>query len=61
MARARSKIVDQCDFLFVATPHGVSSSFMPEIFETGLKTIDVSDIKVTFRRRMPVIPGEILG
>ncbi|MCD6088823.1 N-acetyl-gamma-glutamyl-phosphate reductase, partial [Candidatus Bathyarchaeota archaeon] len=29
-----SKITDACDFLFVATPHGVSSSFMPQIIET---------------------------
>jgi N-acetyl-gamma-glutamyl-phosphate/LysW-gamma-L-alpha-aminoadipyl-6-phosphate reductase len=37
-----SKVADKCDFLFLATPHGVSSSFMSQIFETGLKIVDTS-------------------
>ena len=37
-----SKVINNCDLLFVATPHGVSSSFIPEIAETGLKIIDAS-------------------
>ena len=37
-----SKVVDSCDLLFLATPHGVSSTFMTEILETGLKVIDSS-------------------
>lgn len=37
-----SKITDECDLLFVATPHGVSSTFMPQIIETGMPVIDVS-------------------
>jgi N-acetyl-gamma-glutamyl-phosphate/LysW-gamma-L-alpha-aminoadipyl-6-phosphate reductase len=36
------KTVDLCDLLFVATPHGVSSAFMPQILETGIKVIDAS-------------------
>ena len=37
-----SKITDACDLLFVATPHGVSSTFMPQILETGMQVIDIS-------------------
>jgi N-acetyl-gamma-glutamyl-phosphate/LysW-gamma-L-alpha-aminoadipyl-6-phosphate reductase len=37
-----SRIIDECDLLFVATPHGVSSTFMPQILETGLRVIDAS-------------------
>ena len=37
-----SKITDACDLLFVATPHGVSSTFMPQILETGMPVIDIS-------------------
>ncbi len=37
-----SEITKKCDFLFVATPHGVSSTFMPQILETGIRVIDVS-------------------
>jgi N-acetyl-gamma-glutamyl-phosphate/LysW-gamma-L-alpha-aminoadipyl-6-phosphate reductase len=36
------KVADLCDLLFVATPHGVSSGFMPQIIETDLKVIDAS-------------------
>ena len=45
-----SKITDACDFLFVATPHGVSSSFMPQIIETGMKVVDTS---ADFRLKNP--------
>jgi len=37
-----SKITDECDLLFVATPHGVSSTFMPQLLETGMPIIDIS-------------------
>ena len=37
-----SKITGNCDLLFLATPHGISSTFMPQILETGLKIIDSS-------------------
>jgi len=37
-----SKITDACDLLFIATPHGVSSTFMPQILETGIPVIDIS-------------------
>jgi len=37
-----SKIVGKCDLLFLATPHGVSSTFMPQILEAGLRAIDAS-------------------
>jgi len=36
------KMTDDCDLIFVATPHGVSSTFIPQILETGMKVIDVS-------------------
>ena len=39
-----------CDLLFVATPHGVSSNFIPELIETGLRIIDVS---ADFRLKKP--------
>jgi len=44
------KIVEECDLLFVATPHGVSSTFMPQILETGLRVIDAS---ADFRLKEP--------
>jgi len=45
-----SKITNKCDLLFVATPHGVSSTFMPQILETGIKVVDVS---ADFRLKNP--------
>lgn len=36
------KIVDLCDIIFTATPHGVSSRFVPKIIDTGVKIIDLS-------------------
>ncbi|MEM2110582.1 MAG: N-acetyl-gamma-glutamyl-phosphate reductase [Candidatus Bathyarchaeia archaeon] len=45
-----SKIVNNCDLLFLATPHGVSSTFMPQILETGLKVVDSS---ADFRLKNP--------
>jgi len=45
-----SKITDECDLLFVATPHGVSSTFMPQIIETGMPVIDIS---ADFRLKNP--------
>ncbi|MCX8171867.1 MAG: N-acetyl-gamma-glutamyl-phosphate reductase [Candidatus Bathyarchaeota archaeon] len=45
-----SKVADLCDILFVATPHGVSSSFMPQLIEVGLKVIDTS---ADFRLKNP--------
>lgn len=45
-----SKVSDLCDILFIATPHGVSSKFMPELLETGLKIIDTS---ADFRLKNP--------
>jgi len=37
-----SKAVDECDLLFMSTPHGVSSAIMPRILEAGLKVVDAS-------------------
>ncbi len=37
-----SIMLDKCDLLFAATPHGVSSTIMPQIVEMGLKIIDTS-------------------
>lgn len=45
-----SKIAGNCDLLFIATPHGVSSGFMPQVLETGLKVIDTS---ADFRLKNP--------
>lgn len=44
------KVAGLCDILFVATPHGVSSSFMPQLIEAGLKVIDTS---ADFRLKNP--------
>ena len=44
------KIVDECDMLFVATPHGVSSAFMPQVLEAGLR---VADVSADFRLKNP--------
>ena len=45
-----STITDECDLLFIATPHGVSSTFMPELIETGIRIIDAS---ADFRLKNP--------
>ncbi|MBS7623960.1 N-acetyl-gamma-glutamyl-phosphate reductase [Candidatus Bathyarchaeota archaeon] len=45
-----SKVADLCDVLFIATPHGVSSTFMPHLMEVGLRVIDVS---ADFRLKNP--------
>ncbi|MBS7654218.1 MAG: N-acetyl-gamma-glutamyl-phosphate reductase [Candidatus Bathyarchaeia archaeon] len=39
-----------CDVLFVATPHGVSSTFIPQILDSGIKVIDTS---ADFRLKNP--------
>lgn len=44
------KVADLCDILFIATPHGVSSTFMPRLMEVGLRVIDVS---ADFRLKNP--------
>lgn len=44
------KAADLCDVLFVATPHGVSSSFIPQILDSGIKVIDTS---ADFRLKNP--------
>jgi len=45
-----SDITDKCDLLFIATPHGVSSKFMPKLIETGIRVIDLS---ADFRLKNP--------
>ncbi len=35
-------IKEKCDIIFIATPHGISQTFIPEILEVGLKVIDLS-------------------
>ncbi len=37
-----SKAVDECGLLFISTPHGVSSTIMPQILEAGVKVVDAS-------------------
>jgi N-acetyl-gamma-glutamyl-phosphate/LysW-gamma-L-alpha-aminoadipyl-6-phosphate reductase len=44
------KVADLCDLLFVATPHGVSSTFIPQILDSGIKIIDTS---ADFRLKNP--------
>lgn len=39
-----------CDIAFIATPHGASSKFAPELLKAGLKLIDLS---ADFRLRNP--------
>lgn len=45
-----SKIIDSCDFLFFAVPHGASSTVLPQFLETGLRIIDTS---ADFRLKKP--------
>lgn len=45
-----SRMADLCDLLFIATPHGVSSTFVPQLVESGLKIIDTS---ADFRLKNP--------
>ncbi|MEM2341177.1 MAG: N-acetyl-gamma-glutamyl-phosphate reductase [Candidatus Bathyarchaeia archaeon] len=44
------KVANLCDILFISTPHGVSSTFMPHLIEVGLKVIDTS---ADFRLKSP--------
>ncbi|MEM2321443.1 MAG: N-acetyl-gamma-glutamyl-phosphate reductase [Candidatus Bathyarchaeia archaeon] len=43
-------ISSSCDILFVATPHGVSSKFVPRLVESGIRVIDLS---ADFRLKNP--------
>ena len=45
-----TSITDKCDFIFMATPHGVSSTIIPQLYETGIKIIDLS---ADFRLKNP--------
>ncbi len=36
------EIIDACDLLFMATPHGTSAKIVPQFLETGLKIVDTS-------------------
>ncbi len=44
------KAISDCDLLLVSTPHGISSTFMPQAMEAGLKVIDMS---ADFRLKNP--------
>ncbi|MCS7120419.1 MAG: N-acetyl-gamma-glutamyl-phosphate reductase [Nitrososphaerota archaeon] len=44
------QVIGNCDLVFMATPHGVSSSIIPAILETGIKVIDTS---ADFRLKNP--------
>jgi N-acetyl-gamma-glutamyl-phosphate/LysW-gamma-L-alpha-aminoadipyl-6-phosphate reductase len=37
-----AEIIDSCDTVFMATPHGVSKDLVPAFLEAGLKIIDLS-------------------
>ena len=43
-------ITKDCDLLFLATPHGVSSTFMSQLIDSGIKIIDLS---ADFRLKNP--------
>jgi len=45
-----SQITENCDLVFTATPHGSSVNLVPELFEAGLKVIDMS---ADFRLKNP--------
>jgi len=45
-----AKASKDCDILFIATPHGVSSTLIPKLLETGTKIIDLS---ADFRLKNP--------
>ena len=45
-----SQIADNCDIVFMATPHGSSSRLVPKLLEVGLKVIDLS---ADFRLKNP--------
>lgn len=46
-----SQVVDKCDIVFTATPHGSSVNLIPELLDVGLKIIDMS---ADFRLKNPV-------
>ena len=52
------KIIDTCDAVFMATPHGVSKDIVPRFLEAGLKIIDLS---ADFRLRDPAKYPEWYG
>lgn len=37
-----AKLKENCDLIFMSTPHGVSSKIVPEFLDCGLKVIDLS-------------------
>ncbi|KYH38688.1 MAG: N-acetyl-gamma-glutamyl-phosphate reductase, partial [Candidatus Hecatellales archaeon B24] len=43
-------LVNRCELVFTATPHGVSSKFIPRLLEAGLKIVDLS---ADFRLKNP--------
>ena len=45
-----SKTINQCDLVFMSTPHGVSSKLTPKLLDAGLKVIDLS---ADFRLKNP--------
>jgi len=45
-----AKAINECDLLFVSTPHGVSQTFIHQALEAGLKVIDAS---ADFRLKNP--------
>ncbi len=51
-------IIDTCDAVFIATPHGVSKDMAPAFLDAGLKIIDLS---ADFRLRDPAMYPEWYG
>jgi N-acetyl-gamma-glutamyl-phosphate/LysW-gamma-L-alpha-aminoadipyl-6-phosphate reductase len=45
------KIIDACDVVFMATPHGISKDMVPQFLEAGIKVIDLS---ADYRLKDPV-------
>lgn len=36
------RLTEQCDVVFMATPHGASVKYTPQLLEVGLKVVDLS-------------------
>ena len=53
-----SKLADNCDLVFLATPHGTSKDLAPALIERGLKVIDLSaDFRLKDRGGYPTWYG----
>ena len=51
-------LVEECDVVFCATPHGVSQNFVPELLDQGVKVVDLG---ADFRLKDPAAYPEWYG